>query len=49
VKAVFLIILYVLIGIFGRKVFGYKGLIETAFWPIGIACALYLKSIEEDN
>lgn len=41
--------LYLLIGIIGRKVFGYKGLVETVLWPIGIPCALHLKKIKEED
>lgn len=40
------IAIYILIGITGRKVFGYKGVIETVLWPITIPCVLYLKRKE---
>lgn len=43
------VMLYLLIGIIGRKAFGYKGLAETVLWPIGIPCAIYLKKIKEDD
>ena len=43
------VIVYLLIGFIGRIVFGYKGLIETVLWPIGIPCAIYLKMHKEDD
>lgn len=43
------IAIYILIGIAGRKVFGYKGIVETALWPISIPCVLYLKRKEKRN
>lgn len=41
--------IYILIGIIGRKAFGYKGLAETVLWPLGIPCAIYLRGTEGDN
>ncbi len=48
-KAIAGILLYLLIGIIGRKVFGYEGLVETVLWPIGIPCAIYIKNDKEDG
>lgn len=42
------LVLYLLMGVIGRKVFGYKGLVETMLWPVAIACVVYLKSIEDE-
>lgn len=41
--------IYMLIGILGRMVFGYRGLVETIFWPVGILCAVLLKRMEVNN
>lgn len=43
------IALYILIGILGRTVLGYRGLIETILWPIAIPCAVFLKRMEADD
>lgn len=43
------LLIYVSIGIIGRKVLGYKGIVETLLWPLAIVCALYLKKTEEDE
>lgn len=40
---------YMLIGILGRMVFGYRGLIETILWPVAIPCAVLLKKMEADD
>lgn len=39
-------VIYMLIGILGRMVFGYRGLVETILWPVGIPCAVLLKRME---
>lgn len=41
--------IYMLIGILGRMVFGYTGLIETIFWPVAIPCAVLLKRMEAND
>lgn len=41
-------VIYMLIGILGRMIFGYKGLVETILWPVGIPCAVFLRR-KEDN
>lgn len=48
-KVIVGIMLYLLIGIISRRAFGYKGLVETVLWPIGIPCAIYLKMNKEDG
>ena len=46
---VIFVTIYMLIGVLGRKVFGYAGIIETIFWPLAILGTLFLKSLEEDE
>lgn len=41
--------IYMLIGILGRMVFGYRGLVETILWPVGIPCAVLLKRMEVND
>lgn len=41
--------IYMLIGILGRMVFGYRGLVETILWPVGIPCAVLLKGMEVND
>lgn len=48
-KVIIGIAAYILVGIAGRKIFKYEGLIETILWPVGIPCALYLKRLEEEE
>ena len=41
--------LYLAIGLVGRRVFGYNGLLEILLWPIAIPCAVILKGMEDDE
>ena len=41
--------IYMLIGILGRMVFGYRGLVVTILWPVGIPCAVLLKRMEVND
>lgn len=41
--------IYTLIGILGRIIFGYRGLVETILWPVGILCAVLLKRMEVND
>lgn len=41
--------IYVLIGILGGKIFGYRGLIDTILWPITFLCAWLFRRGEEDD
>lgn len=37
-------LVYIAIGLIGRRLFGYEGILETLLWPIAIPIVIYMNN-----